>query len=80
MNYISSATTRKDLTVKCVFDVNIYEPSIWISNNLIESVDVERLDPNEDYAYIILKFKSVNNVTTLSFVPNKHRTDSNDQR
>lgn len=58
VNYISNTTTKKGLTVKCVVDENKYEPSIKISDDQIESIDIERLEPNGDYAYIIRGFKN----------------------
>jgi hypothetical protein len=41
----------------CVFDTNKYECSIKISDEEIETKDLERIEPYGDYAYIIRGFK-----------------------
>ena len=57
VNYINSTTTKKGLTVKCVVDTNKYECSIKISDEEIETIDLERIEPYGDYAYVIRGFK-----------------------
>ena len=57
VNYISSTKTKKGLTVNCVVDGNKYERSIKISDEEIETVDLERIEPYGDYAYVIRGFK-----------------------
>ena len=58
VNYISNTTTPNGLTVKCVVDYNQYETSIKISDDQIETIDIERVGPYGDYTYIIRGFKN----------------------
>ena len=60
VNYISNTKTKKGLNVQCVVDENKYECSIKISDEQIETVDIEKIEPNGDYAYIIRGFKNYN--------------------
>ena len=49
--------SKKGLTVKCVVDTNKYECSIKISDEEIETIDLESIEPYGDYAYVIRGFK-----------------------
>ena len=59
VSYISSTKTKTGLTVNCVVDTNKYECSIKISDEENETIDIERLEPYGDYAYIIRGFKKL---------------------
>ncbi len=43
VNYISNTKTKKGLNVQCVVDENKYECSIKISDEQIETVDIEKI-------------------------------------
>lgn len=57
VNYITNTKTKAGLVVDCEIDNNQYEKSIKISDDEIETVDIERVGPYGDYAYIIRGFK-----------------------
>lgn len=57
VNYITSTKTKGGLVVNCEVDYNQYENSIKITDEQIETVDLERVGPYGDYAYIIRGFK-----------------------
>lgn len=57
VNYITNTTTKSGLVVSCEVDYNQYEKAIKISDEQIETVDIERVGPYGDYAYIIRGFK-----------------------
>lgn len=59
VSYISSTKTKTGLTVNCVVDTNKYECSIKISDEENETIDIERIEPYGDYAYIIRGFKKL---------------------
>ena len=60
VNYITNTTTKNGLVVSCEVDYNQYEKAIKISDEQIETVDIERVGPYGDYAYIIRGFKNYN--------------------
>jgi len=45
------------LVVNCEVDYNQYEKAIKITDDQIETIDLERVGPYGDYAYIIRGFK-----------------------
>ena len=57
VNYISNTKTKNGLRVQCVVDDNKYECSIKIADEQIETIDIQKIEPNGDYAYIIRGFK-----------------------
>lgn len=57
VNYISSTKTKTGLVVNCEVDNNKYDTAIKISDDQIETIDMERVGPYGDYAYIIRGFK-----------------------
>ncbi len=58
VNYITNTTTRSGLVVSCEVDYNQYEKAIKISDEQIETIDIERVGPYGEYAYIIRGFKN----------------------
>ena len=56
-NYITNTKTKTGLVVDCEIDNNQYEKSIKISDDEIETVDIERVGSYGDYTYIIRGFK-----------------------
>jgi hypothetical protein len=57
VNYIANTKTKGGLVVNCEVDYNQYEKAIKISDDQIETIDLERVGPYGDYAYIIRGFK-----------------------
>ena len=57
VNYITSTKTKGGLVVNCEVDYNQYENSIKITDEQIETIDLEGVGPYGDYAYIIRGFK-----------------------
>ena len=57
VNYITNTKTKGGLVVDCEVDYNQYEKSIKVTDEQIETVDLERVGPYGDYAYIIRGFK-----------------------
>ena len=57
VNYITNTKTKDGLIVNCEVDYNQYEKAIKISDDQIETIDLERVGPYGDYAYIIRGFK-----------------------
>ena len=68
VSYISSTKKKTGLTVNCVVDTNKYECSIEISDEENETIDIERIKPYGDYAYIIRGLKNSNNFATVPYV------------
>ena len=60
VNYITNTKTKAVLVVDCEVDQNKYEKAIKITDEQIETVDIERVGPYGDYAYIIRGFKKCN--------------------
>lgn len=60
VNYINNTTTKSGLIVNCEVDYNKYEKAIKISDDQLETIDIERIGPYGDYAYIIRGFKKCN--------------------
>lgn len=50
---IGSTTTKNGLEVKCIVDENIYETGIKVSDDLYESINIERIEPMSNWNYII---------------------------
>ena len=50
---IGSTTTKKGLEVKCIVDENTYETGIKVSDELYESINIERIEPMPNWNYII---------------------------
>jgi hypothetical protein len=57
VSYITNTKTKGGLVVDCEVDQNKYEKAIKISDEQIETIDLERVGPYSDYAYIIRGFK-----------------------
>jgi len=57
VNYITNTKTKGGLTVACEVDYNKYEKAIKITDEQIETIDIERVGTYSDYAYIIRGFK-----------------------
>lgn len=55
---ITSTTTQKGLTVKCSVDNNIYETGMKVDDKELEKIEIEFLDPNKGWNYIIRGFKN----------------------
>ena len=58
VNYITNTKTKGGLVVDCEVDYNQYEKSIKVTDEQIETVDLERVGPYGDYAYIIRGLKN----------------------
>jgi len=54
---ISSTTTEKGLSVKCELDENEYETGIKISDEELDKIDIEKIEPFGTWNYIIRGFK-----------------------
>ena len=54
---ISSTTTDKGLTVKCVVDTNKYPTGVKTDDDIINKIDIEKIGPNESWNYVIRGFK-----------------------
>jgi hypothetical protein len=57
VNYITNTKIKGGLVVNCEIDYNQYEKAIKITDDQIETIDMERVGPYGDYAYIIRGFK-----------------------
>ena len=55
--YITNSKKNGSLVVDCEVDQNKHEKAINISDEQIENIDLERVGPYGDYAYIIRGFK-----------------------
>ncbi len=68
VNYITNTKTKSGLVADCQADYNQYEKSIKITDEQIETVDIERVGPYEDYAYIIRGFKECKQLSDSVFL------------
>lgn len=57
VSLISSTTTGKGLTVKCVVDTNSYQTGLKADDEMMSNIDIEKVGPNESWNYIIRGFK-----------------------
>lgn len=57
VSLISSTTTEKGLTVKCVVDTNSYQTGLKADDEMMSNIDIEKVGPNESSNYIIRGFK-----------------------
>ncbi len=55
---ISNTTTKGGLKVECVEDVNKYEKGVKISNEEMQTIDIEKVGPYGGFSYIIRGFKN----------------------
>ncbi len=54
---IRSTTTEKGLTVKCIFDENVYPTGIHVKDGQYNRVLIEQIDPMREWNYIIRGYK-----------------------
>ena len=57
VNLISSTTTNKGLTVKCVVDTNTYSTGLKADDEIMAKINIEKVGPNESWNYIIRGIK-----------------------
>ena len=58
ISLIESTTTERGLTVSCKLDENVYDKGVQISDEMFDSIDIERLGDMPEWNYIIRGFKA----------------------
>ena len=58
ISLIESTTTEKGLTVSCKLDENVYDKGVQISDEVFDSIDIERLRDMPEWNYITRCFKT----------------------